>query len=100
MRKFIIASVTALATLTGTFILAAPNQKNCTDVFNGVQHTLCGASNIDTPVTWRAWLQGSSRSTQFHFLDLVELMFGDKVKDTAKKTTKSDKSSFLSFSYD
>lgn len=27
-------------------------------------------------VTWGAWFSGKSRSTQFHFLDLFELLFG------------------------
>lgn len=100
MRKFILVSVTAATTLIGALIFAAPSQKSCNDVFNGVQHTLCGVSKVDAPVTWRAWFQGNSRSTQFHFLDLVELMFGDTVKDTAKKAAKSEKSSFFPFSYE
>ncbi len=100
MRKIILVSVTAATTLIGALILATPSQKSCTDVFNGVQLTLCGVTDIDTPVTWRAWLQGNSRSTQFHFLDLVELMFGDTVKDTAKKAAKNEKTSFLKFSYE
>ncbi|WP_126827805.1 hypothetical protein [Pseudidiomarina taiwanensis] len=28
-------------------------------------------------VTWSTWFTGQSRSTQFHFLDLVELVFGE-----------------------
>ncbi|WP_417659037.1 hypothetical protein [Pseudidiomarina sp.] len=27
-------------------------------------------------VTWTSWFSGKSRSTQFHFLDLFELLFG------------------------
>lgn len=27
-------------------------------------------------VTWSSWFSGKSRSTQFHFLDLFELLFG------------------------
>jgi len=27
-------------------------------------------------VTWGSWFSGKSRSTQFHFLDLFELLFG------------------------
>ncbi|HLV49141.1 MAG TPA: hypothetical protein VKY35_08785 [Aliidiomarina sp.] len=98
MRKFILVSVTAVATLVGALMFAAPptatSQANCADVFNGVQPSLCGGK-INHSVTWRTWLQGKSRSTQFHFLDLVELMFGDKVKDTAKKKAQNEKNSGL-----
>jgi hypothetical protein len=31
----------------------------------------------DNEVTWGEWFSGESRSTQFHFLDFFELMFGD-----------------------
>lgn len=31
----------------------------------------------DDAVTWTEWLRGESRSTQFHFLDFFELVFGD-----------------------
>ncbi len=31
-------------------------------------------------VTWGDWFSGESRSTQFHFLDFFELMFGDDNK--------------------
>ncbi|MRJ42883.1 MULTISPECIES: hypothetical protein [Idiomarina] len=31
-------------------------------------------------VSWHAWFTGQSRSTQFHFLDLFELLFNSKDK--------------------
>lgn len=31
-------------------------------------------------VTWGSWLAGKSRSAQFHFLDLFELLFGSTNK--------------------
>lgn len=39
----------------------------------------CLAAN-DT-LTWLEWLSGESRSTQFHFLDFIELVFGDDEHD-------------------
>lgn len=41
---------------------------------------LVDAKNIcqapEQNVTWGSWFSGKSRSTQFHFLDLFELLFG------------------------
>lgn len=100
MRKFILVSLTALTTLLGALLFAPPSQQSCNDIFNGVQHSPCSVSNAHSLVTWRDWLQGKSRSTQFHFLDLVELMFGDKVTESAKQKVTSEKKSFLMFSYE
>ncbi len=96
MRKFILVSVTAAATLVGALLFAIPSQQSCAEAISGVQHALCGGK-VNHSVTWRTWLQGKSRSTQFHFLDLVELMFGDRVSDSGKSTVKSDKKHNLSF---
>ncbi|RUO19003.1 hypothetical protein CWE08_10620 [Aliidiomarina iranensis] len=38
-----------------------------------LQRLDCAAS-----LNWIEWISGKSRSPQFHFLDLLELMFGDK----------------------
>lgn len=35
---------------------------------------LC-AAGIHSNTTWLGWLQGKSRSTEFHFLDLLELIW-------------------------
>lgn len=39
---------------------------------------ICTAN--DQAVTWGEWFSGESRSTQFHFLDFFELVFGDDNK--------------------
>jgi hypothetical protein len=36
----------------------------------------CATENTD--VSWKNWLTGKSRSSQFHFLDLLELLHGHK----------------------
>lgn len=35
---------------------------------------VCG-DDVSKNVSWAAWLAGDSRSTQFHYLDLLELLF-------------------------
>ncbi len=37
----------------------------------------CIESNTTSTLSWSSWFRGGSRSTQFHFLDLFELLFGD-----------------------
>ncbi|UJF22532.1 hypothetical protein [Shewanella sp. OMA3-2] len=31
-------------------------------------------------VSWKNWISGNSRSSQFHFIDLIELLYGHKDK--------------------
>ncbi|MFC3187080.1 hypothetical protein ACFOD0_09285 [Shewanella intestini] len=38
----------------------------------------CATQNND--VSWTNWLSGNSRSSQFHFIDLLELIHGHKQK--------------------
>jgi len=40
-------------------------------------------------VSWHTWATGQSRSTQFHFLDLVELVFGDRMQNSANESNQS-----------
>lgn len=35
------------------------------------------SQKVSTDVSWSAWLTGDSRSNQFHYLDLLELLFRD-----------------------
>lgn len=37
-------------------------------------------TTVQNEVTWGEWFSGESRSTQFHFLDFFELVFGDDEK--------------------
>lgn len=34
-------------------------------------------------VSWKNWISGNSRSSQFHFIDLIELLYGHKDKPLA-----------------
>ncbi len=46
-------------------------------VVNNSDQTIPRACKKDSSkdVSWRSWLVGDSRSTQFHYLDLLELLF-------------------------
>lgn len=96
MRKFLLVlGASVIAALTAaTVTLSAPQQ--CLDVFNGVQKTTCPASTSKQPITWRTWVKGQSGSMQFHFLDLVELMFSPQVTEPKqKKASQENKSHFF-----
>ena len=43
--------------------------------------------NPSTNVSWVAWLTGDSRSNQFHYLDLLELLFRDEQNSETPPTT-------------
>ncbi|MBQ4832634.1 hypothetical protein J8L70_05215 [Pseudoalteromonas sp. MMG010] len=51
-------------------------QINC--AHNNEDHTLVSTQhkclNIEQNKSWAAWLKGESRSAQFHYLDLLELL--------------------------
>lgn len=46
-------------------------------------HT-CSLPKKASNSSWLSWLSGNSRSTQFHFLDLLELMNKGKAKEPAE----------------
>ncbi|CAB0151744.1 hypothetical protein PSI9734_02112 [Pseudidiomarina piscicola] len=37
----------------------------------------CTLQTGTNELSWSSWFSGNSRSTQFHFMDLFELLFGD-----------------------
>ncbi|PYE32364.1 hypothetical protein DFP83_10689 [Idiomarina fontislapidosi] len=40
-----------------------------------------------TQVTWANWLRGESRSTQFHFFDLLELLFSSSEERASQQSS-------------
>lgn len=57
----------------------AKTQHQCEALLQNTEQ-LDAQANCQAPeqsVTWGAWFSGKSRSTQFHFLDLFELLFGN-----------------------
>ena len=52
-----------------------------TSSFKPEQSHLCKNSMLDS-VNWFDWLGGKSRSYQFHFLDLLELLYSDDNDDS------------------
>jgi hypothetical protein len=69
--------------LTAQTSLAANNACQCSESasYNALlpsshPNNRCATENTD--VSWKNWLTGKSRSNQFHFLDLLELLHGHK----------------------
>ncbi|MFT4928675.1 MAG: hypothetical protein ACI8WB_004795 [Phenylobacterium sp.] len=73
------------------------------DVSNDLQHLQCTSSSLaDAQIaqscilkhsannSWFAWATGSSRSTQFQFIDLIELVHGDEGKSRKTVITKRE----------
>lgn len=59
----------------------ATNKHRCslkTDNRQIKAHKVVCLKSPSTNVSWVAWLTGDSRSNQFHYLDLLELLFRDK----------------------
>lgn len=49
------------------------------------------AASQDTGISWPAWLIGTD-SIQFHYLDLLELLFSSSAADTAASSSSSSTS--------
>jgi len=95
MRKHLIIGGASIIATIAAFSLSLPSTQKCLDVFNGVQKTTCNATTAKPSVTWRAWVKGQSTSVQFHFLDLVELMFSPQVTESTQKKTPPENKSHL-----
>ncbi|MBB1269390.1 hypothetical protein [Shewanella sp. SR44-3] len=92
----IIKPMLALAALSLTLVvthyslsvkpsLAASNACQCSEntSYNALlpsSHPNNRCATESTDVSWKNWLTGKSRSNQFHFLDLLELLHGHKSK--------------------
>lgn len=94
MQKYFFLGIAALIWLISASILTASHPQ-CNATFAQVQRSLCGQIKEQSRITWRTWLQGKSRSTQFHFLDLVELLFGDRLKESTPKTTSNEPNTYF-----
>lgn len=66
--KVSLISVTLVAA-AGLFIFS-PSAQHCLDANNDTSQQCLQANNQ----SWFSWLKGQSRSTQFHFVDLLELI--------------------------
>lgn len=50
--------------------------QQCENILRHAETNAAATCDAPSPqVTWGTWAIGESRSTQFHFLDLVELLF-------------------------
>lgn len=71
--------------------LVANNACQCSETTNYNEllpssHPNNRCASLDTDVSWKNWLTGNSRSSQFHFLDLLELLHGHKSQPTDNAT--------------
>lgn len=86
VKKLSFASVLLIVSIAlVSAVSAAAWQSNSVASVEECQALLNNSENIavqdscqtpDKNVTWASWFSGKSRSTQFHFLDLFELLFG------------------------
>lgn len=95
LLKSIFKSKGALLHLPAAIALSVPLflTSGATSNTNTIQCTSASLANAQTATTclskhnandsWVAWFSGSSRSTQFHFIDLLELVHGEK--DNSRK---------------
>lgn len=64
------------------------SEEACKQLLNNTEQPAafqqCVNSEADTSLSWVSWFRGGSRSTQFHFLDLFELLFGDSEQQSPK----------------
>lgn len=87
IRMSLIIVISAGALLT--FMLSPGWQTQAANITQQCTRVIQHAETPSTPelceapldhVTWRSWLTGQSRSTQFHFMDLFELLFSDSLQ--------------------
>lgn len=81
VMSVMIATGFVLISATSAYAWQDDNAKTvseCETMLQNSEHV--DAKNIcqapEQNVTWGSWFSGKSRSTQFHFLDLFELLFG------------------------
>lgn len=76
----------ALINTDGQSVIAA-NEADCVKMLENTEKPSaaqqCAVQRAaEQELSWSNWLFGGSRSTQFHFLDLFELLFGGKEQPT------------------
>lgn len=75
------------ATLTPTTGQELSSAKNCLHKEQIVNQPQSQCLKVEEDSSWISWLTGDSRSAQFHYLDLLELLTGtdDKHKPSSIK---------------
>ncbi|MDN7125003.1 hypothetical protein [Pseudidiomarina terrestris] len=84
---FVVASLmlgAVLFTDVGQSTLTA-SEKDCQKLLQNSEQPevmqQCANRIMQNELSWSSWFSGHSRSTQFHFLDLFELLFSDSRQD-------------------
>ena len=85
-KKYILLFTVAFIAFNSAIVCAdvsddrAVNKRRCSvnaDHIQSLNHAKGCRTSPSTDVSWTAWLTGDSRSNQFHYLDLLELLFRD-----------------------
>lgn len=71
----------------GTGSIAA-SEEACKKLLNNSEQPAavqqCVNADAGKDLSWSSWFRGGSRSTQFHFLDLFELLFGGNEQQSSQ----------------
>ena len=97
--KYAALAVGVILTASGVFALnqgpafvskqAANSTQRCEVLLNAseIKQSSAQCQAPSTKVTWSNWFKGESRSTQFHFFDLIELLFSSSEEHTPQPTS-------------
>ncbi|MCC5854238.1 MAG: hypothetical protein JJU10_00960 [Idiomarina sp.] len=92
MRRSMLAAI-AIVGVAGAIILSPVGSRTqCPEVYYGFQAVSCSEQPTNLLGSWRAWVQGKSISTRFHFLDFAELLFS-KAEDTKPASNRNENNS-------
>lgn len=69
-----VLTICSLSFFTKTDDAELASEQCQSNTFNSVTHTTVCHTPIHEKRTWFSWLAGDSRSAQFHYLDLLELL--------------------------
>lgn len=70
---------------SATACVCSPNTSYNNSLPASHPNNRCATQSQD--LSWKSWLTGSSRTTQFHFLDLLELLHGHNSQPKAQRPT-------------
>lgn len=85
---YLVSSIAIFSAMSLSFITHGQETSNpcCPTVYKTPKAlTQCHASNK----SWVSWLTGNSRSAQFHYLDLLELLSSNEIQETTKADIES-----------
>ncbi|WP_105258137.1 hypothetical protein [Pseudoalteromonas sp. T1lg88] len=90
-KHALLAGVATTAMIVGTFAIQSGSSLNsetysqCVCDTNAYGEQTQDCANPDGEQSWFAWFAGDSRSAQFHYLDLLELLSRNDNKENARQ---------------